>query len=289
MLVDVRLIIDRRWAWVVSRVVGAAVLRFPILMLLPRHHAEVWLLFANAGPVALSGFIGVAALARRSRATPNRDRTREMVHFSLVNYAATLVSGAAIFVLPIIVLVSVTPSANANFYIAWGVVALTALLPAAIGQVLLVEGGRPDDSTDHVAVAALVAVGLMAAVAAVVFVAKGVVVAVYGPDYRLAARILPGLVLAGIPAAAGTILLTEARLRRDAMATVAMPAAASLTVLGLAFVLVPRMGVDGAVAAWLFGNIIGLVVALWVRRYRLASTAGETTRERAPLVSTRSM
>jgi O-antigen/teichoic acid export membrane protein len=268
LVVDVRLMIDRRWNLVVLRAVSAAALRFPLIAVLPRHRAEVWLLVANAGPPALSGVVGIVALRPRRSPSTDRVHVREVMQFSLINYAATLVSGGAVFALPVIVLLSVSPAANANFYIAWGVVSLTVLVPPAIGQVLLVEGGRPGASGDQVRVAALIAVGVMALAALVTAVGKGVVVSIYGSDYRMAARILPALVLAGVPAAAVAILLTEARLHRDSVATIVMPAAATLAVLVPALFVVPGMGLDGAVDCWVGGNVAGMVIALGVRRYR---------------------
>ncbi len=98
------------------------------------------------GPIALSGFVGVALLpaleghrySLRSRPTGSRS----ILRYTSVNYVATLALEAPRFALPVIVLVYVAPSDNANFYVAWAIVAVVLLVPATLGQVLLVEAGR---------------------------------------------------------------------------------------------------------------------------------------------------
>src|SRR5690606_4488138 len=112
------------------------------------------------------------------------------------------------------------------------------------------------------------AVGLMAAGALVTFLAKGIVVAAYGEDYRDSAHVLPAMMLAGVPWAISSLLLTDARVMHRHVATVTITLTLTLAIIGPALIRVPGTGeghgLDGASAAWLVGNAIAAVVAIVV-------------------------
>ena len=113
-----------------------------------------------------------------------------------------------------------------------------------------------------------IAIGLMAAGALVTFLGKGVVVAAYGEDYRDSAHVLPAMMLAGVPWAISSLLLTEARVMHRHVATVTITVTLTMAIIVPALVLVPGTGeghgLDGASAAWLVGNVIAAVVAIVV-------------------------
>ena len=68
--------------------------------------------------------------------------------------------------------------------------------------------------------------------------------------------------VAAIPWAVTSVYLTEARVRHRSAATVLITVVLSTAILVPALVLVPEDGIDGAAAAFLFGNIVAAVVAL---------------------------
>jgi O-antigen/teichoic acid export membrane protein len=267
LLLDVRLMTQRRWGLVVARaaIVGGA--RFPMLLLPVDGDRAVWLLIVATVPTAVSGFVGMALLPRvtgdRHRLGPRPPTTSAMVRYSLVNWASTLTYQAPQFAMPVIVLVHVDPDHNASFYVAWGVAALACYVPTAIGQALLSEGGRDGAHLrSQVRLAVVVAGGLMAVGAVLAAVGKDIVVTLYGEDYRDAAQLLPALVAAAVPWAVTSVYLTEARVLHRSAATVAITAALTVFILGPALVLVPRDGIDGAATAFLGGNLLAAVVAL---------------------------
>jgi O-antigen/teichoic acid export membrane protein len=267
LLLDVRLMTQRRWGLVLLRasVVGAA--RFPLLVFSVDSHRAVWLLVVATIPTALSGYVGMALLPRvtgdRHHLGPRPSTTAAMVRYSLVNWASTLTYQAPQFAMPVIVLVNVDADRNASFYVAWGVAALACYVPTAISQALLAEGGRDgSELRGQVRLAILIAGGLMAVGAALATVGRDLVITLYGEDYRDAAELLPILVAAAIPWAVTSVYLTEARVLHRSAATVAITAALTVFILGPALVLVPRDGIDGAAAAFLGGNVIAACVAL---------------------------
>lgn len=267
LLLDVRLMTQRRWGLVLVRatVVGAA--RFPMLALSVADHRAVWLLLVAALPQAASGFVGTAFLYRvtgdRHRLGPKPAIARAWARYSVVNWASTLTYQAPQFAMPVIVLVNVDASENASFYVAWGVAALACYVPTAIGQALLSEGGRDGARVrSQVRLAVVVAGGLMVVGAAIATIGRDIVVTLYGDDYQAAADILPPLVIAAIPWAVTSVYLTEARVRHRSGATVLITAVLSVAILVPALILVPEDGIDGAAVAFLSGNVVAAIVAL---------------------------
>lgn len=281
LLGDVRLMTQRRWGLVVLRAGVAAVARFPLLLVPVDDPRAVWLLVAVVGPTALTGFVTVAALPRltsgRHRLRPLPTSTAAMVRYAAVNWLSTLTYQAPSFVVPVIVLLEVDADTNANFYVAWGVATLASYVPIVIGQALLSEGGRDGAHLrSQVRLALVVATGLMAAGAILAAVGRDLVTVFYGDDYAEAARILPALVLATVPWAITSVYLTEARVRHHTAATVAITVVLAATILGGAAVLVPSEGPDGAVRAFLVGNVVAAAVAT-VAHSRMRSSAEPVT------------
>lgn len=281
LLLDVRLMTQRRWGLVVARAVIVGLLRFPLLALPVDADRAVWLLVVAVAPTALSGFVGIMLLPRVTggahRLGPRPAATRAMVRYSAVNWASTLAYQAPTFAMPVIVLMNVRPAVNASFYVAWGMAAIAAYVPMAIGQALLAEGGRDGARLrSQVRLAIVVAGGLMVGGTLIATAGREIVVTLYGDDYRRAADVLPKLVAASVPWAVTSVYLTEARVRHRSVATVAITLALTVSVLGSALVLVPDQGLDGAADAFLGGNVLAALVALAVH------ISGRTTSD-APL------
>jgi len=269
LLLDVRLMTQRRWGLVLARASIVGVARFPLLLLPVDGDRAVWLLVVAALPAAVSGFVGMGLLPKvtgdRHHLRPLPVTTRAMVRYSIVNWASTLTYQAPTFAMPVIVLINVDADLNASFYVAWGVAALACYVPTAIGQALLAEGGRDGAHLrSQVRLGIVVAGGLMVLGAAAATLGRDLIVTLYGADYREAADVLPALVVAAVPWAVTSIYLTEARVRHRSGATVLITAVLSLAILVPALVLVPEDGIEGAATAFLVGNIVAAVVALGI-------------------------
>jgi O-antigen/teichoic acid export membrane protein len=274
LIVDVRWMTQRRWNLVLIRIVLVSIAKVALLPIgRGSDHRDVLLFLFLGGPVAVSGFIGLA-LVNRSTAGRHQFRPRPAVaraatRYALINYVSTLAYQAPYFALPVIVLVHVDRATNASFYVAWGIVAIAFYVPSAIGQALLAEGGKDGaEVRNQVRLAMALAVGLMAVGAAVAFVGKRVVVAAYGKDYADAAHILPAMMLAGVPWAISSLLLTEARVLHRHVSTVVITVTLTVAIIVPALILVPGTarghGLDGASTAWLVGNVLAALVAIVV-------------------------
>jgi O-antigen/teichoic acid export membrane protein len=274
-LVDARMMTARRWKWVFGRLVATGALRIPLLLIPSPIDSALWLFVAIAAPISLSGFVGLIVLRRtegyRPAVRPIPESAPQASRFALVSYVSQLSLFAAQFALPVIVLVSVSASDNANFFVAWTIASVAFILPVTIGRVLLAEGSRADLVLDHSAVVGLrLGTALMLAASVGALVLRPLMVALYRSDYRLAASILPTLVLGGIPWAVTTIALGRARVLHDHVGTVVMTLTLAVAVIGSALVSVPNDGVHGAVRSWVLGTTISaaVAIALSLRRVR---------------------
>jgi O-antigen/teichoic acid export membrane protein len=277
--VDIRLMVSRRWGWVLVRVAAVGVVRLPLLGLAAVGNDAVWLFLLAAIPPALSGLAGVAFLPRLTggllRFRPVPGVAGAARRYAGVNYLATLASDAARFALPVLVLLHVSATTNASFYVAWGVTLVAFLVPLTIGQVLVAEGPKAaGGAAAQTRIALLLSLAIMTVASLVAWRMADVLVSVYGTGYREAARILPPLMAAGVPWAVTSICLADARVRRDHRATLVITVVLGVAVLGPALALVPARGLDGATTAWLGGNVAAAVVGAAVMlRARLRSVA----------------
>lgn len=266
LIVDVRWMTVRRWSLVLARTVVVGLTRFPLLLIPSGDNETVHLFAVAALPLLLTGVGGVLLMPRvsgaRHRLFPLPSTRRAAIRYSAVNYVSTLAYQAPQFVLPVIVLLNVNPDRNAAFYVAWGITSIAFYVPMAIGQALLAEGGKDGASLrSQVRVALVGTTGLMAVAAGVAAVGRDVVTVIYGDDYANAARILPMLVVAGIPWAVTSVFLTEARVLHRHLATVAITGTLTLAILVPAVFLVPDDGLDGAARSFLVGNVVAAAVA----------------------------
>jgi O-antigen/teichoic acid export membrane protein len=267
LLLDVRLMTQRRWGLVLARALIVGVARFPMLLIPVDTDRALWLLVVAALPTAVSGYVGIALLPKvtgdRHHLGPVPSSARAWGRYSLVNWVSTITYQAPTFAMPVIVLVNVDADQNASFYVAWGVAAVACYIPTAIGQALLAEGGRDGAHLrSQVRLAIVVAGGLMVAGAVVATLGRELIVTLYGSEYQEAADVLPRLVAAAIPWAVTSVYLTEARVRHRSGATVLITVVLSAAILLPALVLVPEDGIEGAATAFLAGNLVAALVAL---------------------------
>jgi O-antigen/teichoic acid export membrane protein len=294
LLIDVRLMAARRWAFFVGRLTAVGLVRLPLVLVDTGLDPDVWLYHLMLAPLAIIGSATIVLLPRLGAGSVSFHRPSSIGSFTRyagVNWMATLASQAPQYVLPLIVAQSVRPSVNASFFLAWTVTGLVLLLPGAVAQVLLVEGSKdavaaasgtgspdPGDTTSSRATEALAfSLGLATLAWVGSLVAGPVAAAIFGDEYDRLARLLPSLMLAGIPWAITSVRLSEARIRRDQRATVAITATLGLGIVVPSLLLVPDGGTTAATRAWLIGNLAAAVVATVTHRRATRPVAAALT------------
>jgi O-antigen/teichoic acid export membrane protein len=260
-LLDARLLALRRWSWVFVRALAVMVVRIVLVAYQPLHDRGLWIFLVAAGVPAISGAVGVAFVEhgrwRRARIWPLPRATIHALRYAAANYVPVLAEQAPLLVLPVIVLVTVGSAENANFYVAWGATLFTLMIPTAIAQVLLVEGGRDGGSLDHQTKIALFwSLTLMTVAWLVVWVGKSLITTVYGNDYLGAAAILPELVAAGISWSIMSIAITRARIEHATRSALVLTSVFAVTVLVPAAFWTSTSGILGAAHAWIIGCLV---------------------------------
>jgi O-antigen/teichoic acid export membrane protein len=265
LLVEVRLMVLRRWGWVFGRALLVAAVRLPFLSIHPLQNKALWLFLLVAGPQALSGLIGAAVVQTRSWTAlfPLPAHVGRALRYASVNYLGQLAIQAPFFLLPVVVLLSVRPSTNAVFYVAWSVMAVVFISIQMISQALLAEGGKGEARLDkQVQVTLLIALSLASVTALIAYLGSGSITWIYGAAYASVGGILPTLALAMIPWAFTATFLAEARVREDALSTVAISVGFAAFTLVPAVLLSTHNELHGVANAWLFGNVAAGCLAL---------------------------
>lgn len=282
LLADVRLMAGRRWRWLVGRVVLVGLVRLPLVLWDPGVGGDTWLYHLVLAPLAIGGWLSFPMLRFIGEGRLRLGRPAVVsgaMRFAGANWIATLASTAPQYVLPLIVVAHVADDDYANFFLAWTITAMVLLVPAAISQILLLEGSKKDrDGDDHEQLAFRFSLGIATLAWIGAFAGGRVLVWVLGRGYRDLAEILPALVFAGLPWAYTSVRLAEARLRRDQLSTVLITGILGLLILGLAIAWVPRWGITGATRAWVIGNTAGAVTAECTHRLR---SPGRVSADRA--------
>lgn len=278
LLADVRLMAHHRWGFMVGRIAVTGLVRLALVPFNGDIDPDRWLYHLMLAPLAIGGVVAALLLPRVGAGRISFARPvglASVARYSGVNWAATLASQAPQFVLPLVVAQSVASATYANFFLAWTVTGLVFLVPGAIAQVLLVEGakdatGHPDHEprSDRAREALGFSLGLAVLALIGAIVAGRLMVVLFGDGYRSAGRTLPLLMAAGIPWSIAAVRLSEARIRRDQLATVAITMTLGLGILVPTVVWVPRHGTGGAVAAWLLGNVAAALVAVVLHQRR---------------------
>lgn len=186
---------------------------------------------------------------------------RDMALSFAGNYFITLGYLLTSYLLPLVVVVRLSATDNAYFYIAWLLGGAFFTVTASVGSALFAEGSHDQRSLaaqTHSAVR--ISAALLAPLMVVFFVAAGPILSLFGEDYAQNAKTLLLLLTASaVPDAITGIYLArvraEGRLGFPAAASMAM---AALTLAG-AWILLPSMKLAGAGIAFIAAHVLGSV------------------------------
>jgi O-antigen/teichoic acid export membrane protein len=180
------------------------------------------------------------------------------------NYFITLGYLLTTFLLPLLVVVRLSPEANAYFYVAWLLGGAFFTVTGSVGSALFAEGSHdPAALSRQTRSAVRISAALLAPLMVVFLVAAGPVLGLFGPEYADNGRTLLLLLTASaIPDAVTAIYLARVR----AAGRLAFPAATSMamaagTLVGSWFLL-PSMDLAGAGVAFIAAHVVGSVACL---------------------------
>jgi O-antigen/teichoic acid export membrane protein len=247
-----------------------------------------WVLATAVG--ALAGMALVARLGRSYRPALHgtRGQIRAMLASLAGNHVITVGGLAPMYLLPLFVTARLSATDNAYFYITWRLAGFALMISPAVATSLVAEGSHARRDLLRTARSSILLIAALLGPTMLLFLGGGrYIMASFGPGYaRHGQVLLLLLVLSAVPDAITNVyvavLRVQQRLRQAALLNLGM---AALT-LGLAWVLLPQVGIAGAGLAWLSARVAGsIAVALHItvvrRRSKITRPAGPSCGARA--------
>jgi O-antigen/teichoic acid export membrane protein len=198
-----------------------------------------------------------------------------MLHFSFGNYLSVLFWTAPGLVLPIMVVNLLGAQLNAYFFIAWAVGGVLSVIPSAASISLFAEGSYEEErlginiwrSLKMILLLLVPAVVLVLAFADKLLLLFGIA---YAENATTLVRILA---ISSLPLAINIVYLAIKRVEKKLKVIVSLTAFLAVVTLGLAYLLLPQMGINGAGIAWLISQAVIALVIMAAKGDRLLPTA----------------
>lgn len=242
-------------------------LKLVLLVLLAGVDDPWTLLGAWAGGTALLVAVVNGLLFRRLLAAteaPQLPPGNRIARFSAGHTAVALTSWVPDLLVPLLVLHYLGDAANAYYYAAWTVGFSVRLLAMNLANALTVEGAYGDTPLAELLRSVLrLCATILLPVMAVLVLAAGVVLEVFGPRYAdEAAPLLRLFAISLIPYTLATLAIAFDRVRERFGAALVISGVATAATIALDVVLIPAHGITGAGWGWLGGQTIAAAVAV---------------------------
>jgi len=274
-------IAKRRAGFVVTQNLIFSLLRLPLPILLAAFFHSFGI-FASWGvslwvALLLSIFLFLPRVQPGYRPffTINKKVVNEIMRFSFANYFANIFWGVPTLVLPIMVVNLLGAEPTAFFYIAWTIATVPGIVSGALSTSLFSEGSHDEEGLGLNARRSLKIsfLFLIPLVILILAIADKLLLLFGGPYATNATTLLRILAISALPLAINIIYLAIKRVEKKLRVLVGLTAFAAVVTLGLTYLLLPRMGINGAGIAWLTTQgIIALgVVASWLKGRGAAS------------------
>ncbi|MFF0413281.1 lipopolysaccharide biosynthesis protein [Kitasatospora sp. NPDC004745] len=227
-------------------------------------------LFRWAVPAAQREYEG------RDHDGPDRPPER-MARWATADYAGNLFGFATSAVLPLMVLDQVGPGQNAYYALAYVIASTLYVAAFSMGSSLVVEGARDPHRLREYSYRLLRhSAVLLAAAVAVIVIAAPWALRLFGPDYAAhGTTVLRLMALSAVPNVVVNVAIQVARVQRSLLWMILVRAAVAVLVIGLAAVLLPRLGLAGVGLSWLIAEcVLAVPLLVLVRRWLSPVLAG---------------
>jgi O-antigen/teichoic acid export membrane protein len=207
--------------------------------------------------------LGKGEGARRYRVRPALDTgvLKETARFSAGNYVSALLWSAPSQVLPLMIVNQIGAAPNAYFYVALNIAGILFTVPTMISTSLFAEGSYDEKSLRHQMRQSLkLSFIILAPILAAVLLTANYLLLPFGRVYAAeGANLLRILAISALPLAVNVLYLGVKRVEMKLGTLIAITGVITAVTLGVSYLLIPRMGINGAGWAWLVGQ--GVVAA----------------------------
>lgn len=215
------------------------------------------------------GFLRRLLPGYRPRGALQRQVSNEMFHFSFTNYVSSGLLNAPQWVLPIMVVNLLGATANAYFYIAWGVVNLLFAIPGATSMSLFAEGSHQTEHLRRDLLRSLKLTAVLLIPAMLIILAIGdKILLLFGSEYSMGgAHLFWFLVPSALPMSVNVLYLGVARVLKRLKDIALVAGCIAVGTLTLSYFLLPHLGISGAAVAWLTAqSLVALAVLPKLRK-----------------------
>lgn len=199
--------------------------------------------------------------------TPSPKPFEGLWRFATIDYVGSLFLQAYSNALPLIIVATLGPEANANFYIADIIVTVLDLACVNLATSLLVEASHEESRLEEYADRMLRRSSLaLSAIVVILVLGAPYALAVFGPDYSHGATTtLRLLAISTLPRLLHILYTSAMRVQRQVGRVLVLEAATAILVVGLSLILMPKVGVAGVAAAWLIAHVVvGVALLPWL-------------------------
>lgn len=244
----------------------------PLVILAPFFHtfgifASWGIALGVAVAVGIFLFLPKVQAGYRPLPTISKAAIKGMMHFSSVNYAASIFRAIPRLVLPLMVVNLLGVESNAYFYIAWAISNIMFWIPRAVSSSLFAEGSHNAEKLgrDIRRSMKLILLTLIPAIA-IIFLLGDKILLLFGKAYfENATKLLWVLALSGLPLGLNYIYFGAKRVEMKMKSVIALSAFIAVATLALSFLLLPRIGILGAGVSHLVAQLIATaVITPWV-------------------------
>lgn len=207
----------------------------------------------------------------RPKPTIKRIRGTGIVGFSLWTNATGIVQGAAVFLLPLMIINVLGPAngavQSAYFYAAYSLASLLYLVPVSFTTALLVEGAHPGTSYVRDVRATLrYSVPILVAGMIGTLVLGRPILDLFGPRYANGFNSLLLMVFASPVILLTSIYTTDLRVAKQVRPIFYITTISSVFTLVAAYFLLPSIGILGAAIAFVAGQVLAIPLYLVEKR-----------------------
>jgi O-antigen/teichoic acid export membrane protein len=214
---------------------------------------------AGASEVSPRGS-GQPARHQRGPALPGRAYLQRLVGQHLTSVGGLLTP----LLLPVLVVMRLGATANANFYVTWMIGLVFFMVSPSVSTVVFAEGSRAGSNLSKEVFKALRMTAFLLAPAILAAIIGGrIVLRLFGPTYASAGYgLLIILAISAIPDAVSNIAVAVWRITGHLTYSASLNLGILVTTLASAWVLMPRLGIDGVGIAWASVQLVGAFASL---------------------------
>lgn len=278
-LTDQAFVAERRAGFVLAKSLIASLLKLPLPILLAAFFHSFGI-FASWGvslcvALLLCIFLFLPRVQRGYRPflTVNKEAVNDILHFSFANYLGGLFWSAPALILPLMVVNLLGAKANACFYIAWAIGAMLMMIPSAASTSLFAEGSYEEEGLGVNLWRSLKLVSFILVPAVTLTLAfADKLLLFFGTLYsETATTLLRILAISTFPLAINALYIGVKIVEKKLRLIVCLTASVAAVTIGLAYLLLPRMGINGAGIAWLAiqGAIALVIMVSFLKKWRV--------------------